>query len=109
MDDNKEWLWFVQTNKGDFFFTVVGEWSQEEAAKKLLQVLEHIKLDFTGLIPRKRPSGGMDTCGTIVQQEDADNGLGYMFFAGKDIWRACGRETEFEAEKIRMEKERETP
>jgi len=31
MSDIKDYLWLVKTDKGDFFITVIGNWTQEEA------------------------------------------------------------------------------
>jgi hypothetical protein len=54
MDEVKDWLWLVQTDKGDFFITVLGNWTQEEAAKKIRRVFDEIKLDITAMIPSRR-------------------------------------------------------
>ena len=105
MSDMKDYLWLVKTNKGDFFMTVFGNWTQEEAAKKLQLVFESIKLDITAMIPRKRVTGPDDAMGTIYEQEDAKSGLGFEFLGGKKLWEVCGRGVEFEAELIRLKKE----
>jgi len=107
MSDMKDYLWLVKTNKGDFFMSVFGNWTQEEAAKKLRLVFDSIKLDITAMIPRKRVTGPDDAMGTIYEQEDAKNGLGFDFLAGKKIWEVCGRGVEYEAELIRSKKEME--
>jgi len=65
VDEVKDWMWLVKTAKGDFFMTVVGKWTQEEAAKKVQQVFETIKLDIICIIPRKRSTGPEDMRGTI--------------------------------------------
>jgi len=105
MNDMKDYLWLVKTDKGDFFITVLGNWTQEEAAKKLRLVLDSIKLDITAMIPRKRVTGPGDAMCTIYEQEDAKSGLGFEFLGGKKLWEACGRGVEFEAELIRLKKE----
>ena len=105
MSDMKDYLWLVKTNKGDFFMTVFGNWTQEEAAKKLQLVFESIKLDITAMIPRKRVTGPDDAMGTIYEQEDAKSGLGFEFLGGKKLWEVCGRGVEYEAELIRLKKE----
>ena len=105
MNDMKEWLWLVKTGKGDFFITVIGNWTQEEAAKKLLWVFEHIKLDITAMIPRKRATGPDDAMGTIYQAEEPKDKLGFSFLAGKKLWDVCGRVAEYEAELILLKKE----
>jgi len=105
MSDMKDYLWLVKTNKGDFFMTVLGNWTQEEAAKKLRLVFDSIKLDITAMIPRKRVTGPDDAMGTIYEQKDAKSGLGFDFLAGKKLWGVCGRGVEYEAELIRLKKE----
>jgi len=103
--DWKDYLWLVKTNKGDFFITVIGNWTQEEAAKKIQLVFEKIKLDITAMIPRKRVTGPDDTMGTIYQQEEPKDELGFEFLGGKKLWEVCGRGVEYEAERIRLKKE----
>ena len=112
MNDKKDWLWLVKTDKGDFFITVWGNWTQEEAAKKLQLVFDKIKLNITAMIPRKRATGDMDTMGTIIQYgkdyppgDHTDSGLEYQFLGGKKLWEVCGRGVEYEAELIRVKKE----
>ena len=105
MDEVKDWLWLVKTDKGDFFITVIGNWTQEEAAKKLQLVFEKIKLNITAMIPRKRVTGPDDAMGTIYQQEEPKDELGFEFLAGKKLWGACGRGVEYEAELILLKKE----
>ncbi|MBA7550973.1 hypothetical protein ES705_43504 [subsurface metagenome] len=100
----KEWLWLVKTNKGDFFITVLGNWTQEEAAKKIRLVFEALKFDITAMIPRKRATGPDDAMGTIYKQEP-EGELGFEFLAGKKLWEVCGRGAEYEAELIRLKKE----
>ena len=107
MNDMKDWLWLVKTNKGDFFITVFGNWTQEEAAKKLRWVFAGIKLDITAMIPRKRVTGPDDAMGTIFQQEEPKDELGFSFLGGKKLWEVCGRGVEYEAELIRLKKEME--
>lgn len=105
MNGMKDYLWLVKTNKGDFFITVFGNWTQEEAAKKIRLVFETIKLDITAMIPRQRVTGPDDAMGTIYQQEKPEDVLGFSFLAGKKLWEVCGRGVEFEAELIRLKKE----
>ena len=105
MNDMKDYLWLVKTNKGDFFITVLGNWTQEEAAKKIQLVFEKIKLDITAMIPRKRVTGPDDAMGTIYQQEEPKDELGFEFLGGKKLWEVCGRGVEYEAERIRLKKE----
>lgn len=103
--DWKDWLWLVKTDKGDFFITVLGNWTQEEAAKKLRLVFEEIKLNITAMIPRKRATGPIEATGTIYQQEEPKDERGFEFLAGKKLWESCGRGVEYEAELIRLKKE----
>ncbi len=105
MQDRKEYLWLVKTNKGDFFITVIGDWTLEEAAKKLVATFEKIELEMTAMIPRKRAPGLGDAQATIYQREESEDGQGFEFIAGKKLWEACGRGVEFEAETIRLKKE----
>ena len=107
MNEMKDYLWLIKTNKGDFFISVMGNWTQEEAAKKIRLVFDKINLDITAMIPRKRATGDMDAMGTIYEQEKPENALGFQFLGGKKIWEACGRGVEYEAERIRLKKEME--
>ena len=104
-NDMKDYLWLIKTNKGDFFITVMGKWTQEEAAKMIRLVFDKIKLDITAMIPRKRATGPNDMMGTIYQQEEPKDGLGFQFLGGKKLWEVCGRGVEYEAEMIRLKKE----
>ena len=103
MDDTKDYLWLVKTNKGDFFISVLGDWTQEEAAKKVREVFDSLQLEIIGMLPRKRASGSMDTMCTIYQ--DKQLGAGFSFLAGKTLWVVCGRGSEYEAELIRTRAE----
>lgn len=106
MDEIKDWMWLVKTNKGEFFMTVVGKWTQEEAAKKVRAVFEVVlKLDIVGMIQRKRATGPDDAMCTIYEQEEPKDELGFSFLAGKKLWEVCGRGVEYEAEMIRLKKE----
>lgn len=101
----KDYLWLVKTSKGDFFITVVGDWTQEEAAKRIWLVFESIKLGITAMIPRKRATGPDDEMGTIYQPEEPKDGRDLEFLAGKKLFEACGRRVEYEAERTRLEKQ----
>ena len=103
MNDTKDYLWLIKTNKGDFFVTVSGKWTQEEAAKKVREVFDSLQLETIGMIPRKRASGSVDTTCTIL--EDKKEPLGFFFMAGKTLWDVCGRGVEYEAELIRTRAE----
>ena len=100
MDEIKDWMWLVKTNQGDFFLTVVGKWTQEEAAEKVRLVFKEIKIDIAGMIPRKRATGSDDIKGTIWQQEKPRGPRGFYFLAGRKIWQICGRVAEYEAKII---------
>ncbi|MBA7675667.1 hypothetical protein ES703_83904 [subsurface metagenome] len=105
MKGMKVWLWLLKTNKGDFFITVIGKWTQEEAAKRVKVVFEVLlKLDIIGMIPRKRATGPIDMACTIFEQEAPKDELGFNILAGKKIWEVCGRGIEYEAEQIRLKK-----
>ena len=101
----KDYLWLLKTDKGDFFITVLGNWTQEEAAKKVRLAFEVYRLDITAMIPRKRVTGPDDAMGTIYQDEKPENVLGFQFLGGKKLWEVCGRGVEYEAELIRLKKE----
>ncbi len=105
MSDMKDYLWLLKTDKGDFFISVLGNWTQEEAAKKVQLVFGTIGANITAMIPRKRATGPDDAMCTLYEQEDAKSGLGFDFLAGKKLWEACGRGVEYEAELIRSKKE----
>ena len=105
MDEMKDWMWLVKTDKGDFFLTVVGRWTQEEAAKKVRQIFDLLKLEIIGMIPRKRATGNDDMMGTIIEHLEPKDRLGFDFLAGKRIWQVCGRGAEYQAQKILLEKE----
>ena len=107
MNDMKDFLWLVKTNKGDFYITVAGNWTQEEAAKKIWMVFDWIKLDINAMIPRKRATGPDDAVGTIYQLEEPEDGGGFQFLGGKKLWEACGRRIEYEAELTRLGKQLE--
>jgi len=101
----KDYLWLVKTNKGDFFITVMGKWTQEEAARRVRLVFGGIKLDIVAMIPRKRATGPDDSMCTLYEQEEPKDVLGFNFLAGKKLWEVCGRGVEYEAELIRLKKE----
>ncbi len=105
MAEMYEWAWLVKTSKGDFFLTVVGNWTQEEAAKNVRQVFESIELDIIGMIPRKRSTGPDEMQCTIYQSEKPVPPFGFEFLAGKKLWQACGRGAEFDAQMILLKKQ----
>ena len=105
MNDMKDYLWLVKTDKGDFFITVVGHWTEAEAAQKVIKVFNGIKLPVIAMIPRKRAAGDLETGCTLYEQKDAKSGLGFDFLAGKKLWEVCGRGVEYEAEMILLKKE----
>lgn len=101
----KDYLWLVQTDKGNFFISVAGNWTEGEAAKKLWQLFEEIKLDIIGMIPRNRPTGPEDARGTICQLEEPEDGRDFAFLGGKALFEACGRGIEYQVERVRLEKQ----
>lgn len=106
MSNIKDYLWLIKTNKGDFFMTVIGNWTQEEAAKIVRGVFEIVlKLGIIGMIPRKRATGPIEATGTIYEQEEPKDELGFSFLAGKKIWEACNRGVEYEAKCICLKAE----
>jgi len=105
MDEMNEWMWLVNTAKGDFFITVTGRWTQEEAAKKVRTIFDTLKLDIVGMIPRKRATGPIDMTGSIIQQLKPKDELGFDFYAGEKFWRLCGRGAEYDVQRILLEEE----
>lgn len=101
VDEMKDWMWLVKTSKGDFFITVLGKWTQEEASTRVRGLFHVVlKLIIIAMIPRKRSTGPLDMQGTIIEQLEPRDELGFDFMAGKNIWQACGRGAQFEAEMI---------
>jgi hypothetical protein len=100
LNETQDWQWLVKTAKGDFHFTIVGPWTQEEAAKKVRQVFELLQLEIIGMIPRKRSTVDIEMMATIVEQLEPKNQLGFEVYAGKGIWRACGKEAEYLAQRV---------
>lgn len=107
MEDYNYFLWLVKTDKGDFFIHVSGKWSEAEAAQKVFQLFKLMKIDIIGMIPRKRDSGQTEMSGTIVQQMEPKDQLGFDFMAGKKFWEISGRLAEYDAELVLLEKEME--
>lgn len=101
----KDYIWFLKTDKGDFFITVYGPWTQEEAAEKFQTVFKAIGVKITAMIPRKRVTGDSEAGCTLYEQKDAKSGLGFEFLAGRKLWEACGRGAEYGAELTRLKKE----
>jgi len=109
MNEMKDYLWLLKTNKGDFFITVIGNWTQEEAAEKVLRVFKGIKVDITGMIPRKRATGPDEMTCTIYEQEEPNKDeIGFSFLANKRLWQVCGRGVEYEAERTLLKKQLES-
>lgn len=104
-DEIKDWLWLIKTNKGDFFISVTGKWTQEEAAEKVRLVFGMIEVGIIAMIPRKRATGPDDAMCTLCEQLEPKDELGFYFLAGKKLWEACGRGVEYEAELILTQKE----
>lgn len=106
VDEIKDWMWLVKTSKGDFFITVVGKWTQEEAATRVRGVFHVVlKLVIIGMIPRKLRTGPDDMAGTIIEQLEPKDSLGFDFLAGKKLWDICGRSAEYEAQLILLKDE----
>ena len=99
MDEINNYMWLVKTNRGDFFISVSGKWTEHEAEVRLRGVFKILlKLDIVSMTPRKRATGPMDNHGTIYEDADAKSGLGFSFIAGKKIWEAAGRLPEYEVQ-----------
>lgn len=100
-DKVKVYMWLVKTSKSDFFITVYGNWTEEEAIKRVKAVFDvQLKLGIDALIPRKRATGDMDACCTLYQNLERKDGLDIEFLAGKKLWEVCGRGAEYEAQLI---------
>jgi hypothetical protein len=106
MENWKDYLWLVKTDKGDFFFTVLGDWTREEAEKKVREAAKGIGLEINEFIPRKRATGDMTMCATIYQElEPKASPLGFELMAGKGLWEACGRGAEYADQLARLKEE----
>lgn len=105
MEDSNYFLWLVKTVKGDFFIHVSGKWTEAEAAQKVFRIFKLMNIEIIGMLPRKRASGPDEMSGTIVQQLEPKNELGFDFMAGKKLWEVCGRLAEYDAELVLLEKE----
>lgn len=104
------WYWLVQTPKGDFFMSVVGGWTQEEAALKVWKTFDQFNLTIIGLVQRKRVPFAGDSTGSIYQ--DKTQAEGEFFLAGKKFWEISGRGTEYAAQMVALDhqiKESRTP
>ncbi|KKL91533.1 hypothetical protein LCGC14_1893810 [marine sediment metagenome] len=61
-----------------------------------------LKLPIIGMVPRKRSTGPEERQGTIYEDAERENPLGFYFLGGKKLWEACGRGVEYEAELVLM-------
>ncbi|KKL48307.1 hypothetical protein LCGC14_2326830 [marine sediment metagenome] len=101
MAEVKDWMWLIMTAKGDFLITVAGEWTEEEAAQKVKYVFDvFLKLTIIGMVPRKRSTGPQERQGTIYEQPEPKDALGFNFLGGKKLWEVCGRGAEYQAELV---------
>lgn len=100
-----EYIWLVKSSKGDFLISVVGNWTQEEAEEKLRTVLAGLGIDITKLITRKRATGDPESGATIVQDLEPQTEVGFSLYAGRKLWVAAGKGSEFDAELTRTDKE----
>lgn len=97
------WLWLVKTPKGDFFLTVTGDWTQEQAAIRVRAVFDvYLKLNIIEMVARKRAIGPDDMQATIYEVPEEP---GFHLMGGKKIWEACGRGAEYEAAMASKEKD----
>ncbi len=105
MTETQEWLWLVKTAKGNFFMTVVGKWTQEEAATRVRGVFHVIlKQSIISMIPRKRATGPIDMTCSIIEQQPRKDTVGFNLYAGKKVWQLCGKIAEYEAQRILVER-----
>lgn len=107
MEDPNCWMWLLQTSRGDFFVTVLGKWTQEEAATRVRSVFHVIlELSIIGMIPRKRNTGPDEMHCTIYEvPKTKEDELGFNFLGGKKVWEICGRGAEYEAQLILLGKQ----
>ncbi len=103
-DAINDWMWLVQTNKGDFFITASGKWTQGVAAENVHFTFKSLGLEVIGMIPRKRSTGPDDMQCTITDRLEHKSPLGFTLLAGERLWKICGRYAEYQAEKILFEK-----
>jgi len=99
-----DWYWVITVPRGDFFITILGDLSQEEAAKKVHKVFEMLDMVVIGMIPRKRETGPDTARATIMI--DPKTGK-RTFMAASGIWQLAGRGVEYEA-KLEALKEKQT-
>jgi len=59
-----------------------------------------LKLPIIGMVPRKRSTGPEERQGTIYEQPEPEDALGFYFLGGKNLWEACGRGVEYEAQLV---------
>lgn len=98
MDKANYWMWLVKTKKGNFLISVIGKWTQEEAAVRVKGVFKVLlKVDILDMIPRKLTTGPADMQGTIYEQDPPTDELGFTFHAGKKIWDLRGQGAKFDA------------
>jgi len=98
-------MWLVKTVEGSFFIVVVGEWAQEEAATRVRGVFHVIlKQSIISMVPRKRSTGPIDMASSIIEQRPPKDKVGFDFYAGREVWRLCGRIAEYDAQRILLEK-----
>lgn len=97
------YVWLFKTPVGDLFLSARGNYTEEEAALVVREVMLLIKMPFTAMIPRKRIPDEPDSSATISQNEKSK--IGYDFYAGRKFWEFCGRAAEFDAEMILFSKQ----
>ena len=108
MKEFKEWKWLLKTNKGDFFMTVYGRWTQEEAANKVQLWFGSLNTIITGMIPRKWSTSPKEMRCSILEAFELERALpppfGFEFIGGKKWWQAFGVGVLYEAKLILLRK-----
>lgn len=102
MNEFKNYTWLVKTDKGEFFMSVSGEWTEAEAALRVMQVFRKMNLEITGMDKKSGvPEEDNERAGAIIQELwPQTSELGYKLFAGRKYWELCGRIAEFDAEMV---------
>ena len=97
IDNWKHYIWYTETDKGNFFFTVMGEWTQEEAEEKMRFATSNVGLKILKITPRERAPSNIIMHATILQDTETKSEYGFQLLAGEGIWRALGRLVEYHA------------
>lgn len=91
-----DYLWLVKTPKGNYFVSVVGNWTEEEAAKLLHKMFSLLPLTILEMVKRKLATGDLSMGVTIVQNPKDKSDI--SFLAGQGLHEAMGLTALYEAQ-----------